>query len=274
MGRLFNLLGAYLDRLCLFRIQIWEFSFRSLPREYARIFFFRVVASHPIKAILGLRRYQRYVDLRPDVLSSPQRFLFIPEEQILIERMAGRQERPLVGLGFCLKPHDPEKAEYSCPSGRANHDCLYLERGEVRPVCAGCVVFKIAGRCLETGCPVYIMTSAKDMAKDFMLPQIKGGAFPAVILLLCPYSVQAIIPPLLICGVEFVLLAYEGGNCRDYGEWLMADRGVKDEQTSLAAESWPRLFELLDKLRAVEASRRRSLRDRRFHRRGNIFHPE
>ena len=274
MDSFFSRFAAYLDRFRFFHIQIWEFSFRSLLKEYARIFFFGVVVSHPIRAIRGLRRYQRYVSHQSPVLSRPHPLLFIPEERVFIRRTVAQKAKPLVGLGFCLKPYDPGSEERSCPSGRENHDCLYLEREEVRPACSGCSIFKIAGPCLEIGCPVYIMTSAKDMAEDFMLPQIKGGSFPAAILFLCPYSVQAIIPPLLICGVDSALLAYERGNCGGYKEWLRADRGVKEEQTSLTAESWSKLFGLLDRLGDAGASPRQSLKHHRFCRRGNIFHPE
>jgi len=117
------------------------------------------------------------------------------------------------------------------------------------------------------------MTSAKDIARDFMFPQISHGLFPAALLILCPYSVQAIILPLLICGVEMVLLSYAGGSCADYGQWLKADRGIKEERTTIDAESRGRLFGFLNNLEDKKSSESWTGRDRQFRRSGNIFYP-
>jgi hypothetical protein len=117
------------------------------------------------------------------------------------------------------------------------------------------------------------MTSAKDIARDFMLPQINSGLFPAAVLILCPYSVQAIILPLLICGAEICLFSYASGSCSDYEQWLRADRGDKDERTTIDEESRGQLLSLLERLEDKNVSGTRCGRDRRFRRRGNIFYP-
>lgn len=262
-----------LDEAGFGNIRVWDFSFRSLLREYAWLFFLRAVLAHPVKTVRGLRWYRRFIQEKKHPAPEYGRFLSIPDETVFLQHARVRKSGPLVGLGFCLKPRDPNDPAASCPSGLANHDCLYLERGETRPVCAGCAIHEVGRLALEKGCPVYIMTSAKDIARDFMLPQISRCSFPSAVLILCPYSVQAIILPLLICGVDMLLLSYASGSCADYGQWLKADRGIKDERTTIDAESREKLLGLLEKLEEDEASGRRSKGRRRFRRSGNVFYP-
>jgi len=262
-----------LDKARFGNIQVWDFSFRSFLREYAWLFFLKAVLAHPVKAVRGLRAYRRFI--REKKHSGPEhaRLLTIPDEAVFLQHARVRKSGPLVGLGFCLKPRDPNEPAASCPSGLANHDCLYLERGETRPVCAGCAIQEVGRLALDRGCPVYIMTSAKEIARDFMLPQISRCSFPSAVLILYPYSVQAIILPLLICGVDMLLLSYASGSCADYGQWLKADRGIKDERTTIDAESRERLLGLLEKLEDEEVSGIRSMDYRRFRRGGNVFYP-
>jgi hypothetical protein len=255
-------------------IQVWEFGVRSLSREYAWLFFWKAVLAHPFKAARGWRRYRRFIRSRAGTTAGSPSFLAVPDEEIFWRGVQARETRPLVGLGFCLKPYDPDDRSASCPSGRANHECLYLERREMTPVCAACAIHDIGSLCLSGGCPVYIMTSAKDIARDFMFPQVSRDAFPSGILLLCPYSIQAIVPPLFICGVETLLLAYAAGSCADYGQWLKADRGIKEERTTLSAEVEGHLLVLLEKLEAAEGEEGGKRKDRWFVRGGNIFYPD
>ncbi len=255
-------------------IQVWEFGVRSLPRGYAWLFFLKAVLAHPIKAARGLRRYRWFIREKTGITIDLPSSLAIPDEEIFLGSLQTQSLRPLVGLGFCLKPYDSSDPSASCPSGRANHDCLYLERGEAGPACAGCAICNIGRRCLDAGCPVYIMTSAKDIARDFLFPQISRDSFPSAILLLCPYSVQAIILPLFICGVDSLLLEYATGSCADYGQWLRADRGIKEERTTLSRESEEKLLGLLEKFEAREWKEGAKRKDRRFVRGGNIFYPD
>ena len=257
-----------LDRKSFLNFHIWEFSFHSFFKEYARLFFFEAMLSHPGRTILGLRNYQQFIRSQENLFIHYQKSLAVPREVIFVESIKQPETRPLVGLGFCLKPYHPKDRELSCPAGRANHECFYLERGQTREVCSSCAIFKIAQKCLQTGCSAYIMTSAKDIAGDFLLPQIKKGSFPAAILLLCPYSVQAILPALFICGIKAFLLAYSTGYCKDYEEWRRADLGQKEERTKLSVDSWEKLFNLFDLSGESEPP------FHSFKREGNIFHPE
>lgn len=259
---------AYLDRILFLNINIWDFSYHSFFRECARVFFFKVILKHPVKTIRGLKKYRDFIKTQENIFPKYKEFLSVPDEMAFLERIKRQKIRPLVGLGFCLKPINPEEPLFSCPSGRANHNCLYIERGQTWSICASCAIFRIARKCLETGCKVYIMTSAKDIARDFLIPHIDSGKFPTAILLLCPFSVQAIIPSLFICDIDMFLLAYSRGYCRDYQEWLKADRGNKKERTVLNRASWEKLLGLLSKSGSAEPQ------PRSFRREGNIFYPE
>jgi len=268
MGILPHRLLGRLDRAGSCGLEIWDFSFRSLTREYARLFFLKAVVAHPVKAACGLRRYRRFVRAKRDRPDDCAQMTAIPDEASFIQNVRRAGSPPLLGLGFCLKPTDAGSPPGPCPAGRANHECLFLDRGETVPVCADCAIFEISRLALKKGCPVYIMTSAKDIARDFMFPQIARDAFPAAILLLCPYSVQAIIPPLHICGVRSLLVPYSSGSCEDYEQWRKADVGIKEERTSLSPEAWQEIRTVLDELRDCPHAQRR------FRRRDNIFCPE
>jgi len=257
-----------LDKKSFLNFHIWEFSFHSFFKEYARLFFLEAMLNHPGRTISGLRNYQRFIRSQENLFLHYQKNLAVPEDAAFVESIKQPETRPLVGLGFCLKPYDPKDRGSSCPAGRANHDCLYLEKSQTRQICANCAIFKIAKKCLQTGCSTYIMTSAKDIARDFLLPQIKKGSFSTAILLLCPYSVQAILPSLFICGIKAFLLAYDSGYCKDYKEWRRADLGQKEKRTKLSTDSWKKLFDLFD--RSAESA----LPFHSFRREGNIFHPE
>ncbi len=100
-----------------------------------------------------------------------------------------------------------------------------------------------------------------------MFPQIDRARFPSAVLLLCPYSIQAIIPPLLICGVHALLVPYVRGSCAHYGQWLKADKGIKDERTELSPEAGQKVNDVLNGLGHCQPRRRH------FQRQGNVFFP-
>jgi hypothetical protein len=257
-----------LDRKSFLHFHIWEFAYRSFFKEYARLFFLRAMLKHPIKTALGLRNYHRFIKSSENLFPQYKKCLTIPDEGMFRDKIAQQTTGPLLGLGFCLKPYNREDGSLSCPSGHANHECLYLETGETQYICNDCAIAKIAKQGLTFGCSVYIMTSAKDIAVDFLLPQIDKGLFPTAFLLLCPYSVQAILPSLLICGINAHLLAYDSGYCKDYNEWRLADLGTKQDRTTLSQESLENLLDLLGKSRIPK------IPAQSFGRKGNIFYPK
>jgi hypothetical protein len=78
------------------------FCLRSLCKEYGVAFVRRVMLAHPLATLRGMVRFLR----QPSSGAAGWR------------GGAGS----LVGVGFCLKPMAP-----ACPSGRANHDCVFFE---------------------------------------------------------------------------------------------------------------------------------------------------
>ncbi len=259
---------THLDRISFLNIQVWDFSYHSLFRKYAGLYLFKAMIPHPLTTIRRFSQYRHFIRKKKNLLFQYKNFLFLPDESTFKERIKKQDTKPLIGLGFCLKPYIPDQAIFSCPSGRANHDCLYLQDGKTRQICLSCAIFIIACECLKKGFKVYVMTSAKDIAKDFLIPQIKLCKFPASILLLCPYSIQAILPALIFCEIDALLLAYNRGYCQDYKQWLMADRGMKVEMTALNKLSWDMILDLLRKSATSES------RYHHFRREGNIFYPE
>jgi hypothetical protein len=265
------MLDRFLDRLdkkSFLHFHIWEFAYRSFFKEYARLFFLKAMLTHPHKSVKGLKEYRHFIKNRKNLFPLYQKSLTIPDEETFKDRIRRQKTRPLIGLGFCLKPHDREDNACSCPSGQANHECLYLERGNTQNVCLGCAIHKIAKEGLTSRYSIYIMTSAKDIAVDILLPQINKGLFPAAILLLCPYSVQAILPSLFIGGIHAFLLAYDSGYCRDYKEWRFADLGTKEDRTTLSKKSMEKLLNLISQTDLPEIPLQS------FRREGNIFYPE
>jgi len=256
-----------LDKKSFLHFHVWEFAYRSFFKEYARIFFLKAMLKHPLKAIGGLLGYQRFIKAQENLFSRYKKSLMVPDEEAFKNRIREQKESPLLGLGFCLKPYEPNDPSRSCPSGRANHDCLYLETGRTQNICLGCAIYGLAKESLNSGWSVYIMTSAKDIATDFLLPQIDRDQFPAAVLLLCPYSVQAILPSLFICGIDSCLAAYDSGYCQDYQEWRRADLGSKEDRTSLSRESMEKLLSLIGRSYTFASS------SRAFKREGNIFYP-
>jgi len=250
-------------------LRVWEFSFKSLSQEYGRAFLRRVVLRHPWQTLKGAFEYRRFLKGRRR--EGGITYLFWEREKDFLHQVTSG-ESVLVGVGFCQRPLE-------CPAKRPNHSCLYLstldlDRGEEwpHPICRGCKVAIMGRKALAAGANIYIMTSALDIAHDLMIPAIEEGRFGKVILCLCPLSVQAITLPLLICGIQGYLIEYISGNCCDYQEWLLADRGIKEEMTTLPPGGQVKILGLLDSLASERETMRRP-RYRRFRREGNIYVP-
>ena len=248
-----------LDARAFLGFRVWEFSFKSLFRRYGYTFFRQIMLKHPYRTIEGCLSYRRFLQegrVEGDITT-------------LGEKVEGREEL-LVGLGFCLKP----MGRPGCPSGRPNHDCLHLARLDLRrsgpadPSCQGCAIRSLGTAALRAGAHVNVMTSALDIAHDIMIPAVEKRRFRRVILFLCPLSIQAILLPLLICGIQGLLVAYSAGNCLDYPQWLLADGGIKRERTRIGREA---LDEVLHLLERVGAERRVGYTH--FQRVGNIYAP-
>ncbi|MFC2157893.1 hypothetical protein ACFLT9_08660 [Acidobacteriota bacterium] len=206
------------------------FILRSLFHEYGLAFLFRVVIFHPLKALTGLGRILQ-MDTGPPSEPTPKEISRFSNESIHIKK-------GIVGLGFCLKPIDPD-----CPSGRANHDCILLEKAKgglangdtdfIPEPCSTCLILDIGIRALSAGWSFYIMTSAADILHDLLLPALRKGSYRQAILGLCGFSFSPFLLALEICGISSLMYPFQAGDCKDYKSWRQADIGIKEERTEL-----------------------------------------
>lgn len=168
----------------------------------------------------------------------------------------------MMGLGFCMKP-------MLCPSGRFNHECQYLE-GLPQPVmhegCRACAIRSLGLLALKSSSALYIMTSAQDILLDLFAPSLKDGRFSSGLFLLCRYSLQPFAVGLLAGSVSGLMVPFDGGDCRDYPTWLLADTGTKNEQTCLDTQTLKAVCALLAQAKKENAPTR-------FVREGEIFFP-
>jgi hypothetical protein len=234
---------------------MWVFCLRSLIRQYGWRFIARVGATHPWRTLQAFHDAAA-LDAADGTLD------------VGAGRSGGARGRVLsvVGAGFCLKPLDPP-----CPSGRFSHDCVYLERSAGAGVtaapgpCGGCAIRDLGARALGAGAAFYVMTSARDILDDIFVPAMRQCAFTSGLFVLCRYSFRPFAFGLLASGMSGCLLPLEQGDCRDYRTWLLADRGTKDEQTTIGVRALGDATKLLP-----ETAYPRSIR---VERRGNVLHP-
>ena len=260
-----------LDDSSFLGFRVWEFSFRSLRSRYGFTFLSRIMLRHPLKTVAGVLKYRRLLRGREE--QDDITLLFDGSEEDFVCRMVSGEKDLLMAVGFCHKPLAPK-----CPVGRPNHDCLYLDeldlnhaKEEIHPTCRRCEIKTIGTRALLAGANMHIMTSALDIACDVMIPSIDHERFRRAIMCLCPYSIQAIALPLIICGIEGLLISYASGNCLDHPQWLLADRGIKREMTALSPVAYDRILTLLQIV--AEQREKEGVRYGRFVRQGNIYVP-
>lgn len=223
------------------------FSLRSLRHPYGQVFLRNVLLQHPIQAVRGLATYARS-------LARSQNGAYLVGDAN--PSVNGDTATLLVGTGFCQKPLRQAGNSSDCPSGRFNHECvylndLYLDRRApvIAGACAECTVRPLAEAALRAGASFAILTSAWDIAHDILLPALEFGTFRHAMLSVCPYSVEPIRLALATCGLSGSVFAYHSGDCADYEAWLRADAGDKPERTVLSAESSAAMLELLHSLR-------------------------
>ena len=150
-----------------------------------------------------------------------------------------------------------------CPVGRFTHRCLYAELGPnaaLPPPCRDCQMRPLIDLAADQKACFYIMTSGYDIACDLFLPNLKRSLWSTGLFFLCPYSSQPFLLAVLLCGFEARLVTFCEGACEDYSDFLLADRGEKPAQTSVASEVWKHYVP-------------RSAKEQAFEYRGNIYWP-
>ncbi|TEU22626.1 MAG: hypothetical protein E3J21_00160 [Anaerolineales bacterium] len=267
-----------LDEKAFLGFRVWDFSFRSLPHRYSSAFLKEVIFRHPLRTLSGLLAYRRLIhgDRRRGDITR----LFSGDEEDFQRRVAEGEGNFLIAVGFCQKPMREAGYGDECPVGRFNHRCLYLaqlnlsqpEGSSIPSVCQSCEIRVIGTRALQAGADMHIMTSALDIAHDIFVPALERERFKTAVLCVCPYSVQPIALPLLICGIEGFVVQFNSGYCADYSQWSLADRGIKDDRTLLSPQAHSKILDFLDGVAALRAKLGRPPYHR-FQLEGNIYVP-
>lgn len=265
-----------LDQRAFLGFRIWEFCARSLSQAYGHLFLREVVLRHPVRTVVGLVAYRRFAR-QP---GSDGVYPVGVESVAAFRHRVAEGDGLLVAVGFCQKPLPRPGVHPGCPAGRANHLCNYLDRhdlsrsaGQMPLACQECDIQIVATKALAAGAAMHIMTSALDIAHDIFLPTLRTRRFPRAILTICPYSVQPMALPILICGMEALLFTYGSGDCQDYAQWLRADRGIKPERTCLTATANARLLAVLEAIAEMRAAQGYPT-PQGFHHEGNIYLPQ
>ncbi len=265
-----------LDRHRFLGFPIWEFSVRSLPRLYGRLFLRDIVLRHPLRTLEGLlayRRFSRQGRWEEAIIHLGDGTAADLREEIRQAESGGF----LVALGFCQKPVGPPGV--GCPVGRFNHECQTLARpdllegetGQLPLACQDCDIRAVGAAALRAGAAVYIMTSAADIACHLFIPTLEGDRFRHGLFLQCSYSIPAMILPLLICRLPSLLVGYGEGDCRDYAQFISADEGAKGERTHLEAAAHAAVLEFLQEV--ASAGRGGGRPPARFGREGVLYVP-
>jgi hypothetical protein len=131
--------------------------------------------------------------------------------------------------------------------------------------CGRCAIRDLGARALGAGAAFYVMTSARDILDDIFVPAMRQCAFTSGLFVLCRYSFRPFAFGLLASGMSGCLLPLEQGDCRDYRTWLLADRGTKDEQTTVGRAGMAGAASLLGRAVPLQALT--------VERRGNVLHP-
>lgn len=231
-----------LDKYSFLGLKIWDFSLNSLRRIYGKLFISEVILKHPWRTWEGLQEYKKLV--RKGKNQGEVVNLSPGNRQNLSQKMIRERHKSLVAVGYCQKPPKTTN-QPGCPSGRFNHNCLFLEELDLnsprqpRPIpCAKCSIKKMGVQALRLGLTFHIMTSAADIARDILIPSIARQQYKYGLFFLCPYSSEAFIFPLFTCRIEAFLIRYQSGNCENYSDFIAADVGNKLEQTSMSLPAW------------------------------------
>jgi len=239
-----------LDKIKFLGIRIWDFGLRSLSREYSWFFLFKIIFQYPLKSLRGFRAYRKFCKTINQI--SPQQIYSNISTNELINEVQNDRSSLLVAMGYCQRPLRTEDQPLNCPSDRFSHDCYFVENyqriSQIPPPCTICEIKQIAELTLKAGVSFHIMTSAMDIARDIFIPVLEEQRFRYTIMFICPYSILPITIPLFICATKFIIIPYTIGDCRNYGDFVRADVGIKPKRTFPFNQNHELVLDLLKRI--------------------------
>lgn len=231
-----------LDKKRFLGIGFWGFGIRSMFRRLGAEVVGRILLSHPLRSGKGYLRYRDH-QLKNDTV-------------LIIPNLLGCWRLVLLGA-YCQKPVTKENP---CPSGRFNHRCHFIENLKTYPACRHCDIRKMAELAMLLGCCFYIMTSSIDLLRHIFLPALRNKAFSYFLVMICPYAKELFLFPAFISDMEGHILTFDRGSCKDYRQFLLADKGQKSNRTHLLPSARHRLQGLYKQAKLSSESYRRLIR--------------
>lgn len=236
-----------LDKINFLGIRIWDFGLRSLNRKYSWFFLIKIIFKYPLKSLTGFLSYKKYCK-SIDQIDPQQIYANISIEELMDQSKQDRSSL-LVAMGYCQRPLKTDDQSLNCPSERFSHDCYFVENYhrtiQLPAACSICEIKPFAELTIKAGASFHIMTSAMDIARDIFLPTLERRRFRYAIMFICPYSISPITLPLFICGIKFMIIPYTTGDCRNYGDFVRADVGIKPKRTFSSRENFGLVLDIL-----------------------------
>jgi hypothetical protein len=244
------------DKINFLGIRIWDFGFRSLNREYSWFFLFKIIFKYPLKSLKGFLAYKKYCKFINQI--DPQQIYTNISIDEFMNQAKNDRSSLLVAMGYCQRPLKTGNQQLNCPLERFSHDCYFVENyhqaTQLPPVCSVCEIKPIAELTIKAGASFYIMTSAMDIARDIFIPALEIQRYRYAIMFICPYSILPITLPLFICGIKFMIIPYTTGDCRNYGDFVRADVGIKPKRTFSSRENFELVLDILKVMGQVKNS--------------------
>jgi hypothetical protein len=229
-----------LDKKRFLGVDFWEFGTRSMGRRLGAEIIGRLLLFHPIKSIGGFLRYRHH-------LAQGKPLMRLSAE--MVPRL-----RPVLIGAYCQKPK-------GCPVGRFSHRCLFAETLTTYSPCEYCDLKKMVEMAMGLKSPFYIMTTALDVLTDIFLDK----TFSCFLLMICPYAKGLFLFPALIFNMEGRTLTLAKGSCRNYQEFLLADKGGKLNQTLLSSLAHKTFIDLYRQIRVYSNNHQRLIRQGHFY---------
>lgn len=201
-------------------ILLFHFLLESLFRKYGLVFFFKFILEDLYNAALGVLEYIR-IKKRVPLCSTK----ILPFDFIVV--------------GYCLK-------DLECTAERFCNSCPYVEGRKIFDICPRCQISWIKEVACKYKLSVIIATSAYKMIEEIFSPlkehRLKSGLF-----FVCEYSMYPLALALSIVGASFMILPYrKDGACKNWYEFIKADKGLKDKVTQIDAPAQRAALSFLD----------------------------